>query len=169
MYLFRLALASLANRRFTALLTIFAIALSACLLLAVERVRTEAKASFASTISGTDLIVGARSGSVNLLLYSVFRIGNATNNIRWDSYRHFAENPRVKWAIPISLGDSHRGYRVMGTDAGYFEHYRYGAARNCNWPRAAPSARTCSTWCSAPRWPKPCTTGSARRSCWPMG
>ena len=126
MYLFRLALASLANRRFTALLTIFAIALSACLLLAVERVRTEAKASFASTISGTDLIVGARSGSVNLLLYSVFRIGNATNNIRWDSYRHFAENPRVKWAIPISLGDSHRGYRVMGTDAGYFEHYRYG-------------------------------------------
>ena len=91
MYLFRLALASLANRRFTALLTIFAIALSACLLLAVERVRTEAKASFASTISGTDLIVGARSGSVNLLLYSVFRIGNATNNIRWDSYRHFAE------------------------------------------------------------------------------
>ncbi|HBO8128230.1 TPA: ABC transporter permease [Pseudomonas aeruginosa] len=126
MYLFRLALASLANRRFTALLTIFAIALSACLLLAVERVRTEAKASFASTISGTDLIIGARSGSVNLLLYSVFRIGNATNNIRWDSYRHFAENPRVKWAIPISLGDSHRGYRVMGTDAGYFEHYRYG-------------------------------------------
>ncbi|WP_166801002.1 ABC transporter permease, partial [Pseudomonas aeruginosa] len=126
MYLFRLALASLANRRFTALLTIFAIALSACLLLAVERVRTEAKASFASTISGTDLIVGARSGSVNLLLYSVFRIGNATNNIRWDSYRHFAGNPRVKWAIPISLGDSHRGYRVMGTDAGYFEHYRYG-------------------------------------------
>jgi putative ABC transport system permease protein len=115
MYLFRLAMASLANRRFTAILTAFAIALSVCLLLAVERVRTEAKASFASTISGTDLIVGARSGSVNLLLYSVFRIGNATNNIRWDSFEHFANNPKVKWAIPMSLGDSHRGYRVMGT------------------------------------------------------
>ncbi|AYC31415.1 ABC transporter permease [Pseudomonas cavernae] len=125
MYLLRLALASLNNRRFTALLTMFAIALSVCLLLAVERVRSEARASFASTISGTDLIVGARSGSVNLLLYSVFRIGNATNNIRWDSFEHFAHSPRVKWAIPISLGDSHRGYRVMGTDASYFEHYRY--------------------------------------------
>lgn len=100
MYLLRLALASLANRRFTAFLTAFAIALSVCLLLAVERVRTEARASFASTISGTDLIVGARSGSVNLLLYSVFRIGNATNNIRWDSYEHYAKDPRVKWAIP---------------------------------------------------------------------
>ena len=126
MYLLRLALASLNNRRFTALLTVFAIALSVCLLLAVERVRNETRASFASTISGTDLVVGARSGSVNLLLYSVFRIGNATNNIRWDSYQRFAEHPRVAWAIPISLGDSHRGYRVMGTNTAYFEHYRYG-------------------------------------------
>nr|MBO2510886.1 peptide ABC transporter permease [Gammaproteobacteria bacterium] len=126
MYLFRLALGSLANRRFTALLTVLAIALSVCLLLAVERVRSEARASFASTISGTDLIVGARSGSLNLLLYSVFRIGNATNNIRWESFQHFAEHPRVKWAIPISLGDSHRGYRVMGTSPAYFAHYHYG-------------------------------------------
>jgi putative ABC transport system permease protein len=126
MYLIRLALASLANRRFTALLTVFAIALSVCLLLAVERVRSEARNSFASTISGTDLIVGARSGSINLLLYSVFRIGNATNNIRWDSFEHFAADPKVKWAIPISLGDSHRGYRVLGTTPIYFEHYHYG-------------------------------------------
>ncbi|MHA6495174.1 ABC transporter permease [Pseudomonas borbori] len=125
MYLLRLALASLGNRRFTAWLTVFAIALSVCLLLAVERVRTEARASFANTISGTDLIVGARSGSVNLLLYSVFRIGNATNNIRWDSFEQFAQHRQVKWAIPISLGDSHRGYRVMGTSPAYFEHYRY--------------------------------------------
>jgi putative ABC transport system permease protein len=95
----------------------------------VERVRTEARASFANTISGTDLIVGARSGSVNLLLYSVFRIGNATNNIRWDSFEHFANHRQVKWAIPISLGDSHRGYRVMGTSTAYFEHYRYARSQ----------------------------------------
>ena len=129
MYLLRLALASLGNRRFTAWLTVFAIALSVCLLLAVERVRTEARASFANTISGTDLIVGARSGSVNLLLYSVFRIGNATNNIRWDSFEQFANHRQVKWAIPISLGDSHRGYRVMGTSPAYFEHYRYARSQ----------------------------------------
>lgn len=129
MHLIRIALASLANRRFTALLTVFAIALSVCLLLAVERVRTEARASFANTISGTDLIVGARSGSVNLLLYSVFRIGNATNNIRWDSFERFANHRQVKWAIPISLGDSHRGYRVMGTSTAYFKHYRYARSQ----------------------------------------
>lgn len=140
MHLLRIALASLANRRFTALLTVFAIALSVCLLLAVERVRTEARASFASTISGTDLIVGARSGSVNLLLYSVFRIGNATNNIRWDSFETLAKHPQVKWAIPLSLGDSHRGYRVLGTDTGYFEHYRYGRGQPLQLAQGKPFA-----------------------------
>jgi len=124
-HLLRIALRSLNNRRFTALLTIFAIALSITLLLAVERVRTETRSSFASTISATDLIVGARSGSVNLLLYSVFRIGNATNNIRWNSFEHFAQHPQVKWAVPLSLGDSHHGYRVLGTSEDYFTHYQY--------------------------------------------
>ncbi|MGM8936570.1 ABC transporter permease [Pseudomonas neustonica] len=126
MYLLRLALQSLKNRRVTALLTVLVIALSVTLLLTVERVRSEARASFASTISGTDLIVGARSGSVQLLLYSVFRIGNATNNIRWESYNNISTLPQVKWAIPISLGDSHRGFRVMGTDQSYFNHFRFG-------------------------------------------
>ena len=120
-----LAMRSVWNRKTTALLTILAIALSVTLLLAVEKIRVEAKDSFANTISGTDLIVGARSGSVQLLLYSVFRIGNATNNISWESYQDFANHKRVKWTIPISLGDSHRGYRVMGTTDAYFEHYRF--------------------------------------------
>jgi len=128
MIILRLALQSLANRWLTALLTIFSIALSVMLLLGVEKVRTGARQSFADTISGTDLIVGARSGSLNLLLYSVFRIGNATNNITWKTYQDIAARPDIAWIVPISLGDSHRGFRVMGTTPGYFTlyHYRHG-------------------------------------------
>ncbi|CAH6816621.1 ABC transporter permease [Vibrio chagasii] len=122
-----LALKSVLNRKATAILTILTVAVSVILLLGVERVRTEAKSSFANTISGTDLIVGGRSGQVNLLLYSVFRIGNATNNIDWKSYQEFSQHNAVKWAIPISLGDSHKGFRVMGTNHSYFENYRYGS------------------------------------------
>ena len=138
MYLLQLAFKSLGNRRFSAILTVLAIGLSVTLLLAVEKVRTEARASFASTISGTDLIVGARSGSVQLLLYSVFRIGNATNNIRWESFEHFFEDPRVDWAVPISLGDSHRGFMVMGTNGDYFEHFRYGRRQPLAFSTGAP-------------------------------
>ncbi|MEZ9763668.1 ABC transporter permease [Vibrio splendidus] len=122
-----LALKSVLNRKATAILTILTVAVSVILLLGVERVRTEAKSSFANTISGTDLIVGGRSGQVNLLLYSVFRIGNATNNIDWKSYEEFSQHNAVKWAIPISLGDSHKGFRVMGTNHSYFENYHYGS------------------------------------------
>ena len=125
MYLITLALKSLRNRKFTALLTIISIALSVALLLGVERVRNDAKLTFTNTISGTDLIVGARSGSVQLLLYSVFRIGNPTNNISWESYQDISSNPLTKWSVPISLGDSHRGFRVMGTVKDYFTHFRY--------------------------------------------
>lgn len=122
-----LAWKSLLNRKTTAILTIITVAISVVLLLGVEKIRTQAKSSFANTISSTDLIVGARSGEVNLLLYSVFRIGNATNNIGWQSYQDIAHLPQVKWAIPISLGDSHRGFRVMGTNQDYFKFYRYGS------------------------------------------
>ncbi|MBT4238974.1 MAG: ABC transporter permease [Oceanospirillaceae bacterium] len=124
-----LAQKSLASRRSTAILTIVSIAVSVILLLGVEKVRVNAKSSFANTISGTDLIVGARSGSIQLLLYSVFRIGSATNNISWKSYQHIAQQKGVKWTIPISLGDSHRGFRVMGTSRDYFSVYQYGEKR----------------------------------------
>lgn len=126
----RLALASLWARALTVGMTILAIALSVGLFLGVEKVRTGAKDSFADTISGTHLIVGARSGSVQLLLYSVFRIGNATNNVSWESYQDVASREEVDWIVPISLGDSHRQFRVMGTTRAFFEHYKYRQGRS---------------------------------------
>ncbi|MGF1446570.1 MAG: ABC transporter permease [Pikeienuella sp.] len=128
--LLRLALASLAERWITAGLTILATALSVALFLGVEKVRTGAKASFAGSVAGVDLVMGARSGSVQLLLYSVFRIGNATNNVTWESYQDIAARPEIDWIVPISLGDSHRGFRVMGTRADFFEHYKYRGGRD---------------------------------------
>lgn len=128
--LIRIARASLWNRRFAAGLTLFTVAISVALLLTVERVRVETRSSFASTVSGIDLIVGARSGPIQLLLYSVFRIGDPSNNIRFASFEELAKHPQVAFAIPLSLGDSHRGFRVLGTDDSYFAHYRHGDGRH---------------------------------------
>ena len=125
----RLATGSLLARSLTVGMTILSIALSVALFLGIEKVRTGARASFADTISGTDLIVGARSGSVQLLLYSVFRIGNATNNVTWQSYQDIAARSEVDWIVPISLGDSHRQFRVMGTTNAFFERYKYRGDR----------------------------------------
>lgn len=121
---------SLWNRKGTALLTILSVALSVLLLLGIERIRNSARSSFESTVSGVDLIVGARGGAVNLLLYSVFRIGNATNNISQTTYSEIVQNENVEWAIPISLGDSHKGFKVVGTNDSYIQHYRYAGDKN---------------------------------------
>lgn len=125
-----LAARSLWARRFTALLTILSIATAVLLFLAVENLRQGARASFERTISGTDLIVGARSSPVNLVLYSVFQIGDPTNNITWETYQDITERPDVAWAVPISLGDTHRGYRVVGTTPEYFDRYKYADNRD---------------------------------------
>jgi len=127
--LLKLARSSLWSRRGTAGLCVLSIAISVFVLLGVEFVRQEARESFGRTLAGTDLIVGARGGQLNLLLYSVFRIGEPTNNIRWDSYQAIAADPAVAWTVPLSLGDSHQGFRVLGTSAAYFQHYRYGSDR----------------------------------------
>ena len=123
--LLKLTINSLYARLLTVSMTIFAISLSLMLYLSVEKLRSSAYTSFTNTISQTDLIVGSRTGSVQLLLYSIFRIGNATNNITWESYQDIIEKDEVEWAVPISLGDSHKGYRVMGTNKDFFKHYKY--------------------------------------------
>jgi len=122
----RLALRSIASRRASAALTCCAVALSVLLVLGVQEMRESARQSFASTISGTDLLVGPRTSGVNLLLYAVFRIGQPTNNVSWQSYERFAATPGVDWSIPVSLGDSYRGHAVVGTTDAYFRHFRYG-------------------------------------------
>ncbi len=126
MNLLSLAWRSLVNRWFAVTLTVCTIALSIGLLVLVEQLRTEVREGFYRSVSGVDLIVGARTAPVQLLLYSVFGIGDATNDISWQTYTELKELAEVEWAIPMALGDSHRGFRVMGTSPEFFEHYRFG-------------------------------------------
>ena len=125
----KVAVSSLLSRRGSAVMTLMAISVAIFVLLGIEQIRQQARDSFASTVSGVDLIVGAKTGSLNLLLYSVFRIGSPTDNISWQAYRDIAESDDVAWAIPISLGDSHEGYRVVGTTQAFFEHFSFGKQR----------------------------------------
>lgn len=125
-----LAFRSLLARRLTALLTIISIATAVMLFGAVENIRKGAKASFERTLTDTDLVVGARSSGINLVLYTIFQIGDPTNNITWETYQDIEQRPDVEWTVPISLGDSHRGFRVIGTSADFFSRYKYANSRS---------------------------------------
>ena len=128
--LFQVAYQSLRYRMSGVFLTILSVALSVFVLLGVEHVRQETRSGFASTVSGVDLIIGARTGDINLLLLSVFRIGNATANVTWDAVEAISEEERVSWVVPISLGDSHKNFRVVGTTDEFFDRYKYGGGQS---------------------------------------
>ena len=125
MAILSLACKSLLNRKLTFFITLFSIAISVTLLLGVQTLKTETNSSFMKSISGTDLIIGSRGASSQLLLSSVFHIGNTTNTIKYNTYQQISQSPAVDWAVPISLGDSHHGYTVMATDLTFFEHFSY--------------------------------------------
>lgn len=125
MLIVRLAFASLRSRILTTALTVASIALSVTLLVGIETVRAGVRESFAGTIRGVDLIVGARGGSLQVLLSTVFGIGSAAGSVHWETLERWEKHPAVKWIVPYSLGDSHRGFRVVGTTAEFYERYRF--------------------------------------------
>jgi putative ABC transport system permease protein len=125
MVLPKLSFKSLRNRALTTSLTVLSIALSVALLFSVERAQRAAHDGFTSAVSKTDLIVGARSGPIQLILYTVFNVGNATHNISFKTYEKLKAHPAVSWTIPYSLGDGHKGFRVIGTNEDFFKYYHY--------------------------------------------
>jgi putative ABC transport system permease protein len=138
--LISLAWSSLCSRKKSVFLTFLSLLISISVLISVEHIRQQAKTSFNRTISGADLIVGAPSGQLNLLLYSVFRMGDPTSNIDYQSYEMLKNDQQVAWAIPISLGDSHRGFRVLGTNGDYFTHYQFGDKKSLEFTAGKPFA-----------------------------
>ncbi len=133
--MFRLIFQSLMNRKNVLILIYISLSLSVFLFLGVQRTKDISRNSFSRTISGTDLIIGARTGQVNLILYSVFHMGNAVNNMGYDSYEKLANRDEVAWSIPISLGDSHKGFRVVGTNRDYFRFFTYGRNEALNFEK----------------------------------
>jgi putative ABC transport system permease protein len=108
----------------TSLVTISLMA-SMVLLLSIERVQQATEEGFNQSISGVDAIIGPRSSSLELVLYTVFHIGRPTNNITTKTINDMKQRSDISWLVPIALGDSHRGFRVVATKPNYFDHIKY--------------------------------------------
>jgi putative ABC transport system permease protein len=134
-----LALRSMLARKLSLILTVVTLALSVALFLTIERLRVSTRESFDGTISGVDVLVGARGSDLGLLLYTAFQIGDAAPSMRWTSFLDVQADDRVEWAVPISLGDSHRGYRVIATTSDYFDFVLTGLNRPLGFDAQDPS------------------------------
>ena len=127
---FNLVFQSLLNRWLSCFLIILTLAFSISLFFTVSRVQETVKSSFQNTVSGVDSLVAARGGNLQILLNSVFLIGEPSSTIKWHTYKDITNNNKIKWAVPISLGDSHKGYRVIGTSNDYFKEIKYSSGKN---------------------------------------
>jgi putative ABC transport system permease protein len=124
-----------------AILTCTSIAISMLVLIGVEHLRAEVKNNFERTVSGVDLIVGSRTSGINLLLFSVFKIGNPSNNLQWKSYQDIIMSNQVAWSVPLSMGDSHQGFSVIGTTGDYFEYFKYADKQKISFAQGEPFKR----------------------------
>lgn len=120
--LLRLAAASLLARRRTTGLMLLALTLSCALLFGVEKLRSEVRASAYASVGAVDLIVGARTAPETLLLATVFHYGALSTPLPRAVETRLASHPAVRFALPLSLGDSVAGLPVVGTVPAYFAH-----------------------------------------------
>lgn len=101
-------------------------------LLVTEQVRR----SFERDLAGVDLVVGAKGSPMQLILSGVFHIDAPTGNIKLADLQALAARPQVAQVIPLSLGDSFRGFRIVGTTPEWLQHYRLATVEGRAW--AAP-------------------------------
>lgn len=128
--MFKLAIASLRARWLPVLLVLISLTASMVLLLSVDRIQSATKNGFNQSINGVDLLVGPRSGDLELLLYTVFHIGKPTNNMTMKTVDDLTQRSDIDWVVPIALGDSHRGYRVIATTQQYFDRVKYAVDKS---------------------------------------
>ena len=122
------------SRRFALALVTLSVSVSVLILLGVQQLREDARRSFSNALSGVDLIVGPRGSATELMLYSVFQIGRPSRNMGISGYDEIRRMPQVRWAVPIQLGDSYKGYPVLGTTANLFTEFK-SQGKGLQWTR----------------------------------
>lgn len=90
----------------------------------VANLSKQLEGNFSKSISGIDMVVGAKGSPLQLILSSVFHIDAPTGNIPLSEVNNLKRNRLVKTLIPLSFGDNYRGYRIVGSELSLLKHYQ---------------------------------------------
>ena len=127
------------SRRHALAMVALSVSVSVLILLGVQQLRHDARQSFTQALSGVDLSVGPRGSASELMLYSVFQVGRPSRNMAHEAYVALRALPQVRWAVPVQLGDTYRGFPVLGTTPELFEVFQTQGAR-LQWAQGRPFA-----------------------------
>jgi putative ABC transport system permease protein len=128
-----LAFRYLWSRPLAALLNLLLLTLGLASITFVLLASEQVDRAFQRDLAGIDLVVGAKGSPMQLILAGVFHIDVPPGNIRLADVEALRRQPQVAKLIPLSLGDSFRGFRIVGTNADYLAHYRLSLAQGRAW------------------------------------
>ncbi len=124
MNIIRVSIANLLTRKLNSLLIIILVALSTGLISMFFNISKQAEQQFSKNLDGIDMVIGAKGSPLQLVLSVVYHLDNPTGNISLHEAEKVRENPLIGKGIPVSLGDNYQGYRIVGTDTQYPEHFQ---------------------------------------------
>jgi putative ABC transport system permease protein len=119
----RVVLRYLLQRPLSSALNVLLLAIGVATIALLVLVTTQLQERLTREAAGIDLVVGAKGSPLQLILSSIFHVDVPTGNVPLAEVRALQSSPLVAKVIPLSLGDSFRGFRIVGTEAGYVEHY----------------------------------------------
>jgi putative ABC transport system permease protein len=120
----RIAFKNLLHKPLYAVLCWLLLACSTAVLLVLISLNRQSREQLEKQIDGIDMVLGAKGSPLQLILSSVYNLDAPTGNISLAEAGRFMRHPLVESAIPLSLGDSYHGYRIVGTTPAYLEKYQ---------------------------------------------
>ncbi|MGQ3050744.1 MAG: ABC transporter permease [Roseateles sp.] len=131
----RLAWRYLWSSPLTTVLNLLLLALGLAAVTFVLRASAQVEAGLKRDLAGIDLVVGAKGSPMQIMLAGVFHLDAPTGNIPLATLDLLRQQPLVAQVVPLSLGDSFRGFRIAGTTADYIDLYGAKLAQGARWTR----------------------------------
>lgn len=128
---------NLINKPLSMLLSLILFGLGVGLVSLLLLLNKQLQEKFDKNLADIDLVVGAKGSPLQLILCSMYHIDSPTGNISIKEAKPFLNpnHPLIKKAIPLSLGDSHKGYRIVGTLPSFLELYNAEIAQGTAWEK----------------------------------
>lgn len=123
MNLLNLSWANLRDKKLNSFLSALLLTLGIGIISLLLLLNKQLDEQFRRNLKGIDMVVGAKGSPLQLILSSVYQIDAPTGNIPLEEVERLQKNPMVKAAIPLSMGDNYRGFRIVGTTEDYVTHF----------------------------------------------
>lgn len=124
MTIWKISLHNIKSKPLYAFLSIFILSLSIALLLGIQQIKASFQHQIAHNLGNIDLVIGAKGSPLQLTLASVLHLDHPTGNIPYKTFDTYSKNPMIDTAIPISYGDTYKGYRIVGSTPDFLTLYK---------------------------------------------